>query len=76
MMCRILTPQPGMEPTPPALYERVLTTGPPGKSLVNGLLNSSSSQTVNPFSWWETGDNCCFTDERKSKHTPFLAEYG
>ena len=22
-----------------------------------------------PFSWWETGDSCCFIDERESKHT-------
>ena len=30
--CRMLTPRPGIEPTPPALEARVLTTGPPGKS--------------------------------------------
>ena len=30
--CGILAPQPGMEPTPPALEGEVLTTGPPGKS--------------------------------------------
>ena len=29
----ILAPQPGIEPTPPALEGKVLTTGPPGKSL-------------------------------------------
>ena len=29
----ILTPQPGMEPTPPALEGEALTTGPPGRSL-------------------------------------------
>ena len=28
-----LTPQPGIEPTPPALKRDVLATGPPGKSL-------------------------------------------
>ena len=28
----ILIPQPGMEPTSPALESEVLTTGPPGKS--------------------------------------------
>ena len=27
----ILAPQPGMEPTPPALEGKLLTTGPPGK---------------------------------------------
>ena len=27
----ILAPQPGIEPTPPALEGEVLTTGPPGK---------------------------------------------
>ena len=31
--CGILAPQPGMEPTAPALEGKVLTTGPPGKSL-------------------------------------------
>ena len=31
--CGILAPQPGIEPTPPALEGEVLTTGPPGKSL-------------------------------------------
>ena len=31
--CGILTSWPGIEPTPPALEGKVLTTGPPGKSL-------------------------------------------
>ena len=31
--CGILAPQPGIKPTPPALEGKVLTTGPPGKSL-------------------------------------------
>ena len=31
--CRILVPQPGIEPVPPAFRHRVFTTGPPGKSL-------------------------------------------
>ena len=31
--CGILAPQPGVEPAPPALEGKVLTTGPPGKSL-------------------------------------------
>ena len=30
--CGILAPQPGIEPTHPALEGEVLTTGPPGKS--------------------------------------------
>ena len=31
--CGILAPQPGIEPAPPALEGKVLTTGPPEKSL-------------------------------------------
>ena len=31
--CRILVPQPGIEPASPALQDGFLTTGPPGKSL-------------------------------------------
>ena len=31
----ILASQPGIEPTPPALEAKVLTTGPPGKSLLS-----------------------------------------
>ena len=31
--CGILVPQPGIEPTSPAVEGRFLTTGPPGKSL-------------------------------------------
>ena len=30
--CGILGPPPGIEPIPPALEGKVLTTGPPGKS--------------------------------------------
>ena len=30
--CKILAPQPGIEPAPPALEGEVLTTAPPGKS--------------------------------------------
>jgi len=29
--CGIIAPQPGIEPAPPALEGKVLTTGPPGK---------------------------------------------
>ena len=32
-VCGILVAWPGLEPTPPALEGKVLTTGPPGKSL-------------------------------------------
>ena len=32
--CRILVPQPGIKPTPPALAGRLLTTGPLGRPLV------------------------------------------
>ena len=32
--CGILAPQPGIEPTSPALEGEVLTTGPPGKSML------------------------------------------
>ena len=39
--CRILAPQPGIESAPPALEGEVLTTGPPGKSLVIHLKYSS-----------------------------------
>ena len=35
--CGILTPQPGIELSLPALEGRVLTTGPPGKSLYLSL---------------------------------------
>ena len=31
----ILAPRPGIEPAPPVLEGKVLTTGPPGKSLVS-----------------------------------------
>ena len=31
--CGVLAPRPGIEPVTPALKGRVLTTGPPGKSL-------------------------------------------
>ena len=34
-LCGILVPRPGIESSPPALEGKVLTTGPPGKSLHN-----------------------------------------
>ena len=38
--CGLLTPRPGIEPTPAALEGEVLTTGPPGKSLSQVLLSN------------------------------------
>ena len=35
--CRILAPQPGIEPAPPALEGEFLTTGPPGEVSKRGL---------------------------------------
>ena len=35
--CGILVPQPGIEPAPPALKSKVLTTGPLGKSQEDSL---------------------------------------
>ena len=35
--CGILAPQPGIEPAPPALESKVLTTGRPGKSRHSGF---------------------------------------
>ena len=36
--CEILVPRPGIEPTSPALEDKFLTTGPPGKSLPRASL--------------------------------------
>ena len=33
----ILVPQPGIEPAPPALEGKILTTGPPGKPHISGF---------------------------------------
>ena len=41
--CGILAPQPGIEPTLPALEGEVLTTGPPGKSLRSILKHNAFS---------------------------------
>ena len=35
--CEILEPQPGIEPTHPALEGEISTAGPPGKSLLSKL---------------------------------------
>ena len=47
--CEILAPPPGMKPAPPALEDRLLTTGPPERSQRNGfksvLLSSQRRRT-------------------------------
>ena len=40
----ILAPQPGIKPSPSALESKVLTTGPPGKSLERSILESYQTQ--------------------------------
>ena len=42
--CGILAPWPGIEPAPPALEGKVLTTGPTGKSLQLRFWNLQQSQ--------------------------------
>ena len=34
----IFAPKPGVEPAPPAVESEVLTTGPPGRAPLNGIL--------------------------------------
>ena len=49
--CRILAPQPGIEPAFPALEGKVLTTGLPRKSLqcpINGFACSVVSDSLQP----------------------------
>ena len=41
MACGIFVPQPGIEPKPPALEGGVLTTGPPGNSLL-AIMNNAA----------------------------------
>ena len=45
---RILVPQQGIEPKPPAVQSRVLTTGPLGKSQGSFFLQQSSFNTQTP----------------------------
>ena len=45
--CGILAPQPGIEPTPSALEDKVLTTKPPGKSLYYEFLRNFLSDDKN-----------------------------
>ena len=54
-VCRILGPQPGIEPTPSAVKGRVLTTGPPGKSLNLPIL-----YTIQFYSLKSPGLHCTF----------------
>ena len=42
----ILDPRPGIEPTPPALEGKVLTTGSPGKSQAEISLHHTSPTSV------------------------------
>ena len=50
----ILVPQPGIDPTPPELEGEVLTTGPPGKSLIfpfiAGFILESESSSLSVMS--------------------------
>ena len=45
--CGILAPQPGIEPAPPPLEGKVLTTGLPGKSLSKYLFNEWRREWIN-----------------------------
>ena len=47
----ILVPWPGIKPTPPALKDRFLTTGPPGKFLELLFLKNACLNTQVPWSW-------------------------
>ena len=41
--CRILAPQPGFKPAPPALEGEVLSTGPSGKSQYSSVLRETDT---------------------------------
>ena len=51
-VCGILVPQPGVEPTPPAVEARSLNIGPPGKSLHDMLLMHGNVMHPHPASGW------------------------
>ena len=53
--CGILVPQPGLEPTAPALEGKVLTTRPPGKSLIKNPLSFHSLSGLLLLLWWLSG---------------------
>ena len=50
--CGILVPQPGIEPTSPALEDGFLTTGPPGRSHVWILFSSLCVYISEVFDLW------------------------
>ena len=50
--CGIFAPQSGIEPLPPALDGRVLTTGPPAKSPMLSHLFDAPPQSPNPSLPW------------------------
>ena len=50
--CGILVSRLGIEPSPPALEGKVLTTGPPGKSLDHLSLNLCCGSEVS----WDSGE--------------------
>ena len=52
--CGILALQPGIKPTPPALEGKVLTTGPPGKSLgIHILTTIQQLENRELFMFWQ-----------------------
>ena len=53
-VCGILVPQPGLEPTAPALEGKVFT-GPPGKSLIKNPLSFHSLSALLWLLWWLSG---------------------
>ena len=55
--CGILAPQPGNQPAPPALEGKVLTTGPPGKSLHDFVFSHSPSNSKLQTHWTSTSLN-------------------
>ena len=75
---RILAPQPGMEPTTPALGGKVLSTGPPGSPffLFFFLYHSQAAKKISPSyqdlspwrlhraSHWGFGEHGCQTPEK------------
>ena len=62
--CGILAPGPGIEPAPPALEGEVLTTGPPGKSLLP-LCHSFRSPASTPIGGREHVGNVGGSPKRK-----------
>ena len=64
--CGILAPQPGMGPVPPASEDKVLTTGPPGKS---PTLIYLIWQPQWPFSFSPPKAECCSTGEGIKERT-------